>query len=574
MAFLSKTFKLIRSFTLTGRRIRELESLTRLKRPVNINEIFDVTPKSLSSLNESELVKYFFVFSQNFQSTENFESLSKTVQQELLNKFSSVSSKASISFIKGINNSIKKFDYINTDLLKKCIDYSHTTDPLTTRIARYKEIAYLTTWLTKYNIEYEMFFKEALQSISNNDIENFSQKDLENYLELIVRLNLKKSNIDLYTKDGTDVFQFIGQLVDKRLENNSLDIKTIFILLRCLVISDRGAEDTFRKLETLLFTNLQDLDAQCFIKIPQFYHKRILHDYRYVIETGFKPFYEEFANRYPILTIDQKHATLHEYWHNSNYYGMYCDELLADLIYKDLKNPNFFKDNAKNINSRDKFLVHSFSYLNHSRQLDQEILDKIFNWSKEFYSTMLLETKIMMAINFAKNPGSNREFWNLFVKDIDSIAKNQYYDTFLYAAFLSLRLQSPEDYEIIREKAEKYHERMRAKWVAQRKKDILSSLGTQMHNEIEKKLQEKEIEYIKEYYLEYFVDIALPKQKVCIEVIGPGHFLHPSKIFNGRTFNKQKNIEKQGWKYHTLPFYKQRSNTILINKFLSAIIPV
>jgi very-short-patch-repair endonuclease len=167
-------------------------------------------------------------------------------------------------------------------------------------------------------------------------------------------------------------------------------------------------------------------------------------------------------------------------------------------------------------------------------------------------------------------------FWENFLKHLPEMLQNKHNLISLYSIHLNLRLKDKKNFEIISPRFdENLIKNAREKWKEVRNNEVKLTKISHTHNKIRIILEKKKVNFVIEYYDEYFVDIALPDSKICIEVNGPGHYLFPDVILNGRTENKRQNMEKLGWKLFSFPyFYYDDEAEDAIENFVNQIIPL
>jgi very-short-patch-repair endonuclease len=94
------------------------------------------------------------------------------------------------------------------------------------------------------------------------------------------------------------------------------------------------------------------------------------------------------------------------------------------------------------------------------------------------------------------------------------------------------------------------------------------------HKETIKILKDKNVKFETEYFNNYYIDIAFPDYKIGLELSGPGHYLFPALILNGRSENRKQTLEKLGWKIHFYPYFFRPENDDGIVNFLNGILPL
>ena len=219
-------------------------------------------------------------------------------------------------------------------------------------------------------------------------------------------------------------------------------------------------------------------------------------------------------------------------------------------------------------------LLNITAYLTHSRRLPEDGCFIIYKYLRPIINHLDEYALLKFANYFSREESSPKEFWEKFVLDDSKLLKDHKKGSYLYTILLNLRLNNPDQYEAIKGKYDSIMPELKKIWYEVRTLDITNTKPSHIHTIVERCLKKNNIEYFNEYFFEYYIDIAIPKYKICFEILGPGHFLYPSKILNGRTYSKQKNLEKLGWSYHVIPFYMQRGTPANIEKMVLSLLPL
>ena len=144
----------------------------------------------------------------------------------------------------------------------------------------------------------------------------------------------------------------------------------------------------------------------------------------------------------------------------------------------------------------------------------------------------------------------------------------------MYAIYLNLSLQNPEAYEIIAPKLKDHLKNLKNLSEKEKKAEVNLRESSQLQKNVVNVLNKLKIDNFVEYFDEYFIDVAVPSLKIAFEIQGPGHFIFPARSLNGQTLNKMKNLEKMGWNYVALPFFKLRPTDKQLESLIRSSIPL
>ena len=80
--------------------------------------------------------------------------------------------------------------------------------------------------------------------------------------------------------------------------------------------------------------------------------------------------------------------------------------------------------------------------------------------------------------------------------------------------------------------------------------------SSHLHDQVSIVLNKMNKVFLKEYYFRsYFLDLAFPEDKLCIEVNGPAHYIPGTNRYFGAEILRRKILIKSGWKIATVPYH-------------------
>ena len=419
-------------------------------------------------------------------------------------------------------------------------------------------------------IDFSYYFKSLFSLVPDESIKNASINDLLNISEVLSKVGMQNKFFDINIEKES-----IFSIIEKRLEPEIgvTDIKVLFKFLKCFVINDRGNEDFIRKLENRVFRNVNKLEDKTLSDIAYFYHKRILYPSSYLQENVYKPTYNEFVKRFEEINPLSKTLFLINYWKNSNVNGMYCDEILGDKIKKMLKDRE--DEKVKNKEKQQHMQTICLSYLAHARQVDSEFIQNYFeniqrnNFNENFF--------IKSAIYLARYQETPAGFWQAFYKYLPKLKSDPNNFILLYAIHLNLKLKDQANFDLVKNRLDDDFIKVAKKhWDNARRNEIGVGYDSHDHRKMRKYLEMRGVKFESEFYDEYFIDLAIPEMKIAIEIGGPGHYLYPQNILNGKSENRRKTIEKLGWKmnYFHYFYHSEVEGEERMNTFLDRILPL
>lgn len=458
---------------------------------------------------------------------------------------------------------------IPRDLIKSLMD-NVTTHNQPMSITDLRLVSNLITKMSQHKMFSDKEFKLILNKYSVDFIEELNDQDFSTLCEVLSKIGMQNKYFDVMYNDDFSIYKVIENKVKNNI--NRMQNDTLFKVLKCLVINDRGDEDLIRQLEKRVFDNLKEFSDKELADIPYFYHKRVLFPYNYLIENIYKKTYEEFTNRFESVNPLSKSLFLINYWKNSTFHGMYCDNQLTKKIKKELFAGKY--ESVGILKTRQHAYSTCLSYMAHARQLDLDTIDYYVEKSKKNKNRFGQNFFLRSAIYLSRYPGVNPEFWQIFKDKFKASAGFADYAS-LYCIWLNCKLRDPVASEIVKDVfTPSFVEKINKEWRIHRNNDIKSGESSHVHREIVVILQKLKVDFVTEHYDEYFIDLAIPDIKVGIEIVGPGHYLFPQFILNGKSENKKITLEKLGWKMYYYSFFHYSDHNIGVKDFVHSILPL
>lgn len=522
--------------------------------------------KNFKSMNSIKIISYFTA---HYNSFKDWTNPNNPFLLEFQERFHTFSDKEIIDVCDHIKNHQKfLFGSVSEEFAKSLIERLKNVEKSENKF-KLLSTSSLIDIFRSHSIQYESIYGDCIKLYTIDEISRMEYNDICDLIGFISNISMHNKLFDIEI-DSKSIFEVFEQILYQKMQKNSPSIINLYFIIKGFVLADKGTEDFLRDLESRFFPNLDQITDDILIELVSFYHRRILHNHVYILNDIYRHIYESFIQRFEKMNHYNQSTFIGTYWYKSNYYGMYHDDKLKNKIIdclgtglKDLKT-----------HQRSRLVLNFLSYLNHSRSLDANTVQLLYDTIKSDLKIVNPYWIISLGLYFSRSPDTPAEFWYYHKEIYSKILSSTKLLTILYSTQLNLRLQNPEHYKIISEAIEPLLDKITELWRKKRASDIYSSSPTHYHLVVQKVLKEMKIEYIEEYFFEYFIDIALPKYKICYEILGPGHYLFPSRELNGRTYNKKINLERLGWRYYDIGFFKQRSSSKYVKKFILDTIPL
>jgi hypothetical protein len=530
-----------------------------------VNDVFKADFKEVQKLSMPCLRKVVEEFYKNYKNNEEFEKLNIMIMQHLEGTFNRMSNSYKSVLIKNLTFGINKAEF-TPGLLRQILDVlTNPKDLYFNKIEASLLIRFLPE-MRKNKVEYEDFIRRYFEKMTVGKIKELGGEDLGIICMILTGTGEINKYFDVKI-EGISIFSLLEQKYNSNL--HQFGLKNEFFLLKCFVINDRGNEDFIRKLEKKVFTEFEDLEHKDLADIAGFYKSRVLHNSAYMMENLFKPLYFEFVKRFDEIDPLTKSTFLLNYWKNSTFFGMFCEGSLPEKLKNMIKQKKYFS--AIDSKSRNFLIVNTISYLSHARQLDDQAIYSIIELLNVFSQDFNEKSYCQIMTYISRHSVIDQKFISEFIRYFPVLFKDPEYYTVLYHIYLNLKYRHPDILHL----TEKCYSLsnlsiLEKHWKYQKQIELSQSSPSQTHNEILSILQKTNIDHFSEFYDDYYIDIAIIKYKICIEISGPGHYLFPALKLNGRTENKLQILQAKGWRYYNFPYFLQKSPKI----FLSQIIPL
>ena len=532
----------------------------------HVKDIIKADFKEIQKLSMPCLRKVVEELYKNYENNEEFEKMNKMIMGHLEGTLNGMGKTYKSVLIKNLTFGIDKAEF-SPKLLNLILEVLTNPKELYFNKIEASLLVRFLPEMHKNKVEYEESIRRYFEKMSVSKFKELSCEDIGVVCMILTRTGEINKYFDVNI-EGVSIFSLLEQVYCCNLDQ--IGTKNEFFLLKCFVVNQRGQENFIRKLEQKVFKELGELEDKDIADVAGFYSTaRKLHNSQYMINDIFKPLYLELVKRFDTIDTLAKSTFLLNYWRNSTFFGMFCDGSLPDKLKNMLNQKKYFS--TLDPKSRNFLIVNTISYLSHARQLDDETMNKLIQLLNQFPNDFNENSYCVIMIYISKHSSIDLFFLSRFVKLFPLLIQDAHNYPALYLIYLNLKHRHAGIFHL----TETCYTSntlfiLEKHWKEQKQLDINQSSPSQPHKELIKLLQKMNIEHFSEYYDEYFIDIAIIKYKICIEISGPGHFLFPALIPNGRTYNKQQILQSKGWQYYSFPYYLKNS----AKTFLSQIIPL
>lgn len=503
-------------------------------------------------------------FYRNYQKSEEFDRVNKLLNEHLEKKLPLMGHTYKSILIKHMTFGINKAEF-SSGLLEKVLETLASPKELYFNKIEASLLVRFLPEMQKNKVAYEESIRRYFGNITVDRINTMHADDIDVICAVLIATGEINKFFDVQI-EGVSIFALLENVYNENFKN--FQVRNEFVLLKCFIINDRGHEDFIRKLEKNVFSSINELEDRDLAEIPGIYKKRILHNSNYIIDKLFKNLYSEFVSRFESINGLTKSTFLFNYWKNSTYFGMFCDGSLAVKIKQMLKQIKSFE--KMDPESRNLLIVNSISYLSHARQLDNATIIDLKKIIMMFSNSIKEKSSCHIMTYISRHSSVDLDLLSIYLKSFKFLFSDLQYHSALYHIYLNLKYQHPSVLPLAQDCYTIGNlSVLESNWRKKREKDLLQPASSQAHREIQFLLKKMGVEYSSEYYDDYFIDIAIVKHNISIEISGPGHYIFPGQILNGRTNNKHQILQAKGWRHYNFPYFQQKSAKI----FLSQIIP-
>lgn len=390
-------------------------------------------------------------------------------------------------------------------------------------------------------------------NISSRDLQRLNNKTLSflgNGISQVFCVNSSKPNIQL--SDGKEFFDVWADILLEKSQLNLLSIEEAASSLRPFVVLDRGNEELLNKLEAVVFSDLKHLSFQTFNSLFYVYHKRIKFDHSYMINYIWGNLTKEVVRRNYSIPVEYFSGILVRLLAGSKDYGIYCDKETSKFLVDKIYDPWIQNASPK---LKCKYYTTLLAYLTHAAyDLELTYFKDIDNYYTQYMRSDDSEGITNYALHAIRRQLLDSSFWDLFVERWGEIRKDETEILKFYILLTSLKLTSPEVYGRLEEEYNVEEDRIR--YAEEYKKNHTQSnfKSAYFQNKVEEILKQNNIEFETEYFDEFYIDIALPQQKLAFELNGPLHYVLPSSNLNGKSEFRCILLRKLGWRVVNISF--------------------
>jgi very-short-patch-repair endonuclease len=534
---------------------------------LQLRHIVQASESEILELSSFSVKKVAQEFYSQFQNSREFQRTNKVIISRVKQVIDETSLANQITFLKIFTVACDKGAEIDCEMILKGLEllasrnFEQNPSDLNL-ISRFVAMAVVK------NINCDKYLQEYIMKISPSCFSSFSDNFLTQFSSLLQKRASLNKFFNIEYPGCRSLYQVLETEINKRLETMPISLLTTH--LKMFISTDHGSEDFIRKIETRIFTNLDQIDEKYLVDLASFNKSRYLHNVSYIANYISKPLYLEFTSRFETLTPLTKSLFLLNYWKNSFLYGMFTDETLQLKLEKFLKNKeNFLKLDKK---TRNFLLLNIFSYLSHSRQVTDSIFKDLESLYLIFFSSFDTVFHLRLLTYMVREKSFPDSMFFTSLSSISTLEHSEETSSQLYSIYLNLKYRHPSklSFFIKALPAGETLENIEKKWKKNRMSDLLQARGSHLHREVENLLREKQVSFISEFYDDYFIDIVIPQLKIALEISGPGHFLHPGFKLNGKSYNKQEILKAKGWQVYSFSYYSSKS----LASFLSSILPL
>lgn len=534
------------------------------KIPVNDDQIHQVMKVS-KNLNEYQLRNLTFVLTNWYKARCGRDGQISTLESHIEPALPTMTTKTFDSILKSLillyKSGYKKFSrQFLTKILSKFSEHSDIDQKIL-----------LGSDLSKLALLYKSSKIKILEDFSvliNTDL--FHSSTLPQFFHLLQIFN-NFYNCEFFV--DLEIEEFL-EACEVRIQKDlpKMSIKEKFECLQHLIVCSSKSEDLLKKIEVDVFGSLSQIPIGDFSNFYKYYKKRNLHDYHYLINNVHKPLFEDFMKRSQQMHPKALTSYLTTWKQVSSFQGLYCEKSIMDKLQV------LIETQKQSGNDRAVFdqTLHSilslsnFTGFSESKKIADNVVKVFENSVKDIYEPTL----VALAYQFSLHPGISLTFWNSFNQVFEKVHKKIEKKGYLYGIYLNLYLQDLEAYKVVKGNFDLHLDGIRESWKNFREDDLKISEKSSFHSKVENELKKMNLDPVCEYYDNYFIDLALVKEKIAIEILGPGHYVYPYGILNGKTQNRKRNLELLGWKYVEIPFNYNKTGLSAVKKTILSKIPL
>ena len=525
-----------------------------------MNELLLVSNKYM----DQDLYKFSYIIANWYKKQKNREPAVNEMERLVIEQVPTMKLNLFVKVVKNFNHLATQHYQISKALLDCFITKLQKLENLQDQILATAEIFNLG----KFIKQYEFNVKDHVSLLlSEKNIKELPKANLFQLMEIFSSLF---ENSILEPIELEELQDFFELRIEKEIE--SLTHVEIRETLAFLITTKSKSDIILRQIESLFFSDIKKTSINLFPKILKLYEQRRLGDYHYIMNSVYKHIFNDFMDRATQLDSKSLNSYLSTWKMVGKSQGVYSEAIIYEK-FKELieKHKRFEADDHVGqgvilaIFSMSNFI--GFIKMREIAEMAIEVLKPSFKY--------LDDAKLVaLAYDISLNPRLCKEFWVVYNDRMDHLMKNFNRKAYLYGIHLNLSLNDIESYEIIKENTFKHMAILIESWKGIRSRDLALSSKTKFQYKIEKELRDLKISYCSEYFCEYYIDIAIPSKKIAFEILGPGHYIFPDSIINGKTKLKKNNLEKLGWKYAMIPFYSNKSSTNELRSIILSAFPL
>ncbi|CAG9322262.1 unnamed protein product [Blepharisma stoltei] len=515
-------------------------------------------------LDHKQLVYATYIAHINYKNNQEFMQVAlKKIENELAEKINEFPYDSRCTIIRNLMEATKKGYNLSNKELGKAILASIFIEKDKPKYSKLLfSVALMTHNFEALGLDYKSKFKELEPLLTPEFLDKLCLKDLSILLSAFKLYYQKIFHIGYRIVNPMPLFENSEKIILKSITNTT-NANDLYWILFSYISLNTGTEDFIRHLESLILPRLHELTQFNFNGFPFLYKLRYSSDQKYIIYVIWKAYYEELINRFPKLSAKDMSVVIYRMWWSSSLHGFYCDSRLISLLQNFLNEERFILS----LPERDGYeLVTNISaFLTHAAFMDDEnvvsrISDLLIKLQKGATDKLVMSSTNIMS----RHLNVPNRFWDIFLERFPSVSRagSHENDCYLFSIYLNVTLNNAEMKGKFEEIFKPILPRIIRNWKDSSTDSVSSKKQGYLHKIVEDILKKNEIKYEKEFYDDYYIDLALPDYKLAIEIEGPNHYIYPATKINGKTLNKIRNLEKKGWRVLQLAFYHYREYNI------------
>ena len=261
--------------------------------------IFALSQLNFKELDQKTLANYSYILASSYKQNSKFDYSMNILEKSIasrLKDFNDISYfRILLNFQYAYRQSYTKFtkEFL-IELLNRITKYKDVLNIL----QAYEELSKFLNLFKESQINYEEIFMNYLKTIEISQLKAYNFEQICGLLSIISNLLLFNNSLSIKNINNENILDLIYlEILDKHKEDLSSTINSTKIL-KYFILCHSPSEDFIRNLEEKVFNNLSLLTDKDVVQLLVAYKERKLHDYHYIINQIYKPFYEYFLLKF------------------------------------------------------------------------------------------------------------------------------------------------------------------------------------------------------------------------------------------------------------------------------------